>query len=171
MVVSLGSSSGELLSPSTIGEPTNPENAHTNTIVSHTRVLLLCLAYFIGCVTAMNLQVQKITSELYAPLAFTWPGSGNWLLNSNQVLSPSSYLLVPDPHRSSPTNPSPNPPTNTQSTPTEFRYLLRCIYSSRISPEAKEQGTNIEHLRISYPITHITVCLRKFAFSVVLQTT
>jgi len=39
-----------------MGLPMAALMAHTSTIVSHTRRLFLCLAYFIGCVTAMYLR-------------------------------------------------------------------------------------------------------------------
>lgn len=46
---------GEVLSPRTIGDPIPTDMIQTIAIVHPTRLLLLCLAYFIGLVTAMNL--------------------------------------------------------------------------------------------------------------------
>ena len=50
-----GLRSGVVLSPRTIGVAIVAETIQTIAIVIETRVLLLCLAYFIGLVTAINL--------------------------------------------------------------------------------------------------------------------
>lgn len=41
-----------------MGEPIAKDMAQTRNIVMQTRRLFLCFAYFIGCVTAMYLQIE-----------------------------------------------------------------------------------------------------------------
>lgn len=50
-----GTRSGVLFNPSTIGEPIAADMAQTNKIVKQTLRLFLCLAYLMGCVTAIYL--------------------------------------------------------------------------------------------------------------------
>lgn len=50
-----GTRFGVLFKPSTIGEPIATDMAQTNNIVMNMRILFLCFAYLIGCVTAMYL--------------------------------------------------------------------------------------------------------------------
>lgn len=59
---------GEVLSPKTIGDPIATEIIQTIAIVHPTRLLLLCLAYFIGLVTAMNLKVGDDKKHKLKPI-------------------------------------------------------------------------------------------------------
>jgi hypothetical protein len=43
-----------------MGDPMAADIIHTRAIVNHTRRLFLCLAYFIGCVTAMYLENHQM---------------------------------------------------------------------------------------------------------------
>lgn len=52
-----GTRFGVLFKPSTIGDPIAIDMAHTSNIVTNMRVLFLCFAYLIGCVTAIYLEM------------------------------------------------------------------------------------------------------------------
>lgn len=54
-----GTRFGVLFKPSTIGDPIAIDIAHTNSIVTNIRVLFLCFAYLIGCVTAIYLKKRN----------------------------------------------------------------------------------------------------------------
>lgn len=59
-----GNRLGVLFKPRTIGLPIAADIAQTNSIVNHTLLLFLCLAYFIGCVTAIYLQFKFLSRTI-----------------------------------------------------------------------------------------------------------
>lgn len=99
-----GTLSGVLLRPSTIGEPMAADITHTNTIVSHIRRLFLCLAYLIGCVTAIYLQQQKKLELTLIPKSLMFTASFRhifliqWQVYSDRILRDTKSLLLDGPY-------------------------------------------------------------------------